>query len=106
MSDVLIRNLPDDVLAAIDAKARRVGLSRTECIRRTLSRERVEATEAVRAKDLVVFADTFAGLAESSAAWSASSRPPGSESASRPGPARTSGQASNAHLWPARPSST
>ncbi len=64
MPDVLIRNLPDDVLAAIDAKARTIGLSRTEHIRRTLSRERVEATEAVRAKDLVVFADTFAGLAD------------------------------------------
>ena len=106
MTDILIRDVPDEVLAAIDANARRAGLSRTEYIRRTLSRERVEATEAVRAKDLVVFADTFAGLAESSAAWSESPRPPGSKSASRPGPARTSGQASNAHLWPACPSST
>jgi len=29
MPDILIRDLPDDVLAAIDAKARRVGLSRS-----------------------------------------------------------------------------
>ncbi len=39
MPDVLIRDLPDDVLAAIDAKARRIGLSRTEYIRRTLSQK-------------------------------------------------------------------
>ena len=30
MSDVLIRDVPDDVIAAIDATARRPGLSRTE----------------------------------------------------------------------------
>ncbi len=73
MPDVSICNLPDDVLAAIDAKTRRIGLSRTEYIHRTLSRERVEATEAVRAKDLVVFADTSAGLADDDVirqAWS------------------------------------
>ncbi len=42
MTDILIRNVPDEVLAAIDAKAKRVGLSRTEYLRRTLERERVE----------------------------------------------------------------
>lgn len=43
MTDILIRDIPDDVLAAIDAKAKRVGLSRTEYLRRTLERERVPA---------------------------------------------------------------
>lgn len=43
MTDILIRDVPDDVLAAIDAKAKRVGLSRTEYLRRTLERERVAA---------------------------------------------------------------
>lgn len=73
MPDVLIRDLPDDVLAAIDAKARRVGLSRTEYIRRALSRERGEATANVSVKDLVIFADTFADLADDDVmrqAWS------------------------------------
>lgn len=42
MTDILIRGVPDDVLAAIDAKAKRVGLSRTEYLRRTLERERVQ----------------------------------------------------------------
>ena len=44
MSDILIRDVPDDVLAAIDAKAHSAGLSRTEYLRRTLARERSEAT--------------------------------------------------------------
>lgn len=73
MPDVLIRDLPDDVLAAIDAKARRVGLSRTEYIRRTLARERGDVGEDVSLKDLVVFADTFADLADAEVmqqAWS------------------------------------
>ena len=43
MTDILIRNVPDEVLAAIDAKAKRVGLSRTEYLRRALERERVVA---------------------------------------------------------------
>jgi plasmid stability protein len=72
MPDVLIRDLPDDVLAAIDAKARRAGLSRTEYIRRALSRERGGA-EDVSVEDLVAFADTFTDLADSDVmrqAWS------------------------------------
>jgi hypothetical protein len=40
MTDILIRDIPDDVIAAIDARAKRVGLSRTEYLRRTLERER------------------------------------------------------------------
>lgn len=41
MTDILIRDVPDEVLAAIDARAKRVGLSRTEYLRRALERERV-----------------------------------------------------------------
>jgi len=41
MTDILIRDVPNEVLAAIDAKAKRVGLSRTEYLRRALARERV-----------------------------------------------------------------
>jgi len=36
MANILIRDVPDKVLAAIDAKAKRVGLSRTEYLRRAL----------------------------------------------------------------------
>lgn len=40
MADILIRGVADDVIAAIDAKASRVGLSRAEYLRRALERER------------------------------------------------------------------
>lgn len=40
MTDILIRDVPADVLAAIDSRAKRVGLSRSEYLRRTLERER------------------------------------------------------------------
>ncbi len=42
MTDILIRDVSDEVLAAIDAKAQRVGLSRTAYLRRALERERVQ----------------------------------------------------------------
>ncbi len=46
--DILIGDVPDDVLAAIDAKAKRVGRSRTEYLRRALERESVLGGELVR----------------------------------------------------------
>lgn len=52
MTDILIRDVPDDVLAAIDAKAKRVGLSRTEYLRRALERERVPASGAMTVEHL------------------------------------------------------
>jgi hypothetical protein len=64
MTDILIRDVPNDVLPAIDAKARRIGLSRTEYIRRSPSRERDAAGPEVRVEDLVIFADALADLAD------------------------------------------
>lgn len=61
MADILIRDLPDDIVAAIDAKAARSGLSRTEYVRRALARERSD-TAAVMVSDLERFAATFADL--------------------------------------------
>ncbi len=58
--DLLIRDVPDDVLEAIDAKARRLGLSRAEYLRRALARERT--TGDVSVEDLSRFADTFGDL--------------------------------------------
>lgn len=44
MPDILIRDLPDHVIAAIDANAKRLGLSRNEYLRRQLAGEgRAEA---------------------------------------------------------------
>ena len=39
MSDVLIRDVPEDVLAALDTLAAKMGLSRTEYIRRRLAQD-------------------------------------------------------------------
>jgi Antitoxin FitA-like, ribbon-helix-helix len=64
MPDILVRDLPDDVLAAIDARARRVGLSRTEYIRRALARERGDAATDVSVDDLERFTETFSDLAD------------------------------------------
>ncbi len=62
MTDILIRDVPEDVIAAIDAKAQRVGLSRTEYLRRALARERDTQASTVCVADLDKFADTFADL--------------------------------------------
>ena len=65
MSDVLIRDIPDDVLAALDARAMRLGLSRVEYIRRRLAQD-ATAVVTVTAAELRSFADNFADLADPS----------------------------------------
>jgi hypothetical protein len=52
MTDILIRDVPDEVLAAIDAKAKRIGLSRTAYLRRALERERVQHAGSVTVAQL------------------------------------------------------
>jgi plasmid stability protein len=52
MTDILIRDVPDEVLSAIDARAKRVGLSRTEYLRRALERDHVRDTGAVTVDQL------------------------------------------------------
>lgn len=44
VTDILIRDVSDDVLVAIDTRAKRLGLSRTAYLRRTLERERFESS--------------------------------------------------------------
>jgi len=73
VTDILIRDVPDDVVAAIDAKAARVGLSRSEYLRRALAREGSEGSAKVSVEDLSRFAQTFADLGDSDImgrAWS------------------------------------
>lgn len=62
MADILIREVPEDVIAAIDEKAHRLGLSRSEYLRRALARERDAQSSAVSVADLARFSDTFADL--------------------------------------------
>jgi hypothetical protein len=58
----LIRDIPDDVVAAIDTRAQRAGLSRTEYLRRALARERSDRDADVSVADLERFAATFSDL--------------------------------------------
>ena len=62
MADVLIRDIPEHVLAAIDVAARRLGLSRSEYLRRRLTALSGEA--AVTTDDLDRFNETFRDLAD------------------------------------------
>jgi hypothetical protein len=64
MADVLIRGLPDDVVAAIDAQAARLGISRNEYVRRELSHLKQRQGPALVADDLRRFGDTFHDLAD------------------------------------------
>jgi plasmid stability protein len=72
VSDVLIRDIPDDVLAAIDARAARLGVSRSEYIRRRLAQDTAADLLAVDVAALRSFADTFVDLGDPavmSGAW-------------------------------------
>ena len=64
MTDVLIRGVPDDVLAAIDARAGRLGLSRTQYLRRRLAQEAVNSEVTATVHDLEAFGRDFADLAD------------------------------------------
>lgn len=71
MPDVLIRNVPEATLAALDAIARQQGLSRNEYIRRQLV-TRTRARQSVEVKDLERAASASADLLDADvmkAAW-------------------------------------
>lgn len=64
MADVLIRDIPEDVLAGVDAHAARLGLSRAEYLRRRLAADAAVSSDGVSTEDLRTFTDTFADLAD------------------------------------------
>ena len=64
MPDVLIRDVPEAVLAEVDAHAARLGISRVEYIRRRLAADAATSTAAVSTQDLRKFADKFADLTD------------------------------------------
>lgn len=64
MTDVLIRDVPEDVIAALDARASRLGLSRSEYLRRRLAQEVRPEAVPVTVEHLTSFADTFADLGD------------------------------------------
>lgn len=72
MADVLIRDVPDGVLAGVDAHAARLGISRVEYIRRRLAADAATSSAPVSVEDLRDFGDRFADLANDEvmdAAW-------------------------------------
>ena len=72
MTDMLIRDVPDEVVAAIDARASRLGLSCSEYVRRRLIQDAASAGSKVTTQDLARFAEVFADLddpAVMSRAW-------------------------------------
>jgi Antitoxin FitA-like, ribbon-helix-helix len=64
MADVLIRDVPEDVIAALDAHAGRLGLSRSEYVRRRLAQDAAMPGSPVSVEDLARFADVFGDLAD------------------------------------------
>jgi hypothetical protein len=71
--NVLIRDVPAEDLARIDAHAARLGLSRTEYLRRRLHQDAVRPVTPVTADDLRAFAARFGDLGDSAVmrqAWS------------------------------------
>jgi hypothetical protein len=62
LPDILIPEVPDDVVAAIDLNAKRLGLSRSDYLRRALDRERSTQSGEVSTADLNGFIATFADL--------------------------------------------
>lgn len=64
MTDLLIRDVPDNVIAAIDATAKRLGLSRTEYVRRQLASAATSTGDRVGVQDLTTFTATFADLGD------------------------------------------
>ena len=64
MTDMLIRDVPDDVIAALEVHARRLGLSRTEYVRRRLAQDAAVSGSPVSIGDLARFAATYSDLAD------------------------------------------
>lgn len=64
MPDVLIRDVPPEDLARIDALAARQGLSRTEYLRRRLRQEAARSDVEVTLDDLHALAERASDLAD------------------------------------------
>jgi hypothetical protein len=62
--DVLIRGVPAEDIARIDAHAARMGVSRSEYLRRRLRQEAARPAVAVTADDLRRFAGRFEDLGD------------------------------------------
>ena len=67
MPDILVREVPAEVLRALDLQAKNLGLSRADYLRRTLARQAATTQEgALSIKDLQQFAQQHEDLADES----------------------------------------
>jgi plasmid stability protein len=64
VTDVLVRDVPEEVVAALDARASRLGLSRSEYLRRRLAQEALTDPQPVTVEHLAAFAETFTDLGD------------------------------------------
>jgi len=64
MTDVLVRDVPDEVITALDSRAASLGLSRSEFLRRRLAQEAIGSTQPVTAEHLAAFGATFVDLVD------------------------------------------
>jgi plasmid stability protein len=64
MTDILIRDVPEDVVAAIDARAAVLGLSRNEFLRRKVAQEARRSSQPVTTADLQRFSELAADLGD------------------------------------------
>jgi plasmid stability protein len=62
--NLLIRDIPEDIVAALDAEAARQGLSRSEYLRRILTRASAGTDRSVSVAQLSQFEQTFADLGD------------------------------------------
>lgn len=63
MADVLILDVSDEVVAVLDERAARLGMPRSEYVRRLLAQHAAAGSD-VSVADLARFADSFADLAD------------------------------------------
>jgi hypothetical protein len=64
VTDILIRDVPEEVVAAIDARAAVLGLSRNEFLRRKVAQEARRSSQPVTAEDLQRFSKLAGDLAD------------------------------------------
>jgi plasmid stability protein len=72
MADLLVRNVPADVVAALDAGAAQLGVSRNEYVRRRLNQELQQRDESVteaHLRNLLILLPDLADKNVMDAAW-------------------------------------
>ena len=62
VTDILIRDVPEEVVAEIDAQASRLGISRVEFVRRQLVKEAQRVKRPISVEDLRRSDDLLSGL--------------------------------------------